>query len=52
MGKKTFYTSILLLFYFNKYKRHLSDLVLGFFPLLVDQESEQRGGKLGFRRHV
>jgi len=27
---------------------------LGFFfsPFLADQESEQRGGKLGFRRHI
>ncbi len=40
-----------VIFYFNKYKRHLSDLVLD-FSLLVDQESEQRGVELGFGRHA
>ena len=54
-AKKWTDTKILLLFYFNKYKRHLSDFGVGsffFFSLLVDQESEQRGVKLGFGRHV
>lgn len=52
--KEILHQNSVTFFYFNKYKKHLIDLVPGvlFFPLLVDQESEQRGVELGFGRHV
>lgn len=48
-GKRTVTLFSFFFFYFNKYERHLSELV--FFPL-GDQESEQCGGKLGSGRNV